>query len=130
MLRLSQIAALLALLSASAFAADFATLRNGFTIRHERREVLGATTRLYTDAESKNFIDVSTADIIAFEPDLTPPPAPVQPAVAPVKSLEQNISDAASTHGIDPDFIASVIRSESSSNPHAVSPKALADSCN
>lgn len=123
MSRLSQLAAVLALLSASAFAADFATLRNGFTIRHERREVLGATTRLYTDAAQKNFIDVSTGDIIAFEPDLTPPPAPPQPVAAPVKSLEQNISDAATTHGIDPDFIASVIRSESSSNPHAVSPK-------
>jgi soluble lytic murein transglycosylase-like protein len=121
--RLSQLSVVLALLSASAFAADFATLRNGFTIRHERREVLGATTRLFTDAESKNYIDVSTADIVALEPDLTPPPAPAQPTIAPVKSIADNISDAASTHGIDPDFIASVIRSESSSNPRAVSPK-------
>ena len=123
MSRLPKLAAVLALLSASAFAADFASLRNGFTIRHERRQVLGATTRLYTDADQKNFIDVATADIIAFEPDLTPPPAPPQPVAAPVKSIEQNISDAANTHGIDPDFIASVIRSESSSNPRAVSPK-------
>jgi soluble lytic murein transglycosylase-like protein len=121
--RLSQFAAIFALLATSAFAADFATLRNGFTIRHERREVLGATTRLFTDIESKNFIDVSTADIIAFEPDLTPPTPPPQPAAAPLKSIADSISDAASTHGIDPDFIASVIRSESSSNPRAVSPK-------
>ena len=40
-------ALVLLLLALPAFAADLAILRNGFSIRHERRETLGAMTRLY-----------------------------------------------------------------------------------
>src|SRR5438270_6132663 len=69
---------LLALLG-SAFAADNALLRNGFAIRHERREILenGATTRLYVSANG-DFIDVHSADIATFETA----PAELTPVVA------------------------------------------------
>lgn len=103
-------------------AADFAELRNGFNIRHERRQLNGATTRLFLDSAG-NFVDVPTDDIVNFEPDLTPAPAPAERAPVPTRTLDELIVEASRTHGIDADFIASVIRTESSSNPRAVSPK-------
>ncbi len=48
-------------------AADSAVLRNGFTIRHERREVIGTITRLYVDGDKSSFVDVPTEEIDHFE---------------------------------------------------------------
>jgi soluble lytic murein transglycosylase-like protein len=48
-------------------ASEVAVLRNGFSIRHERREVLGDTTRLYVTADGSSFVDVPTAEIEHFE---------------------------------------------------------------
>ncbi len=42
-------------------------LRNGFSIRHERREVVGDITRLYVTADGSSFVDVPTAEIEHFE---------------------------------------------------------------
>ena len=111
---------ILAVVSASA--ADLAVLRNGFTIRHERREVLNQVTRLYVDANGSGFIDVPTQDIVSFEKDTSPPPAPPQPApsaqAAPPQPFRaQNIAEvvgpASQKHLIDPALINSVIRAES-----------------
>ena len=57
------------------FGGEVAVLRNGFSIRHERREVVGDTTRLYTTADGSSFVDVPTAEIEHFEaaPDLPTP---------------------------------------------------------
>jgi hypothetical protein len=54
------------------FGGEVAVLRNGFSIRHERREVVGDTTRLYTTVDGSSFVDVPTAEIEHFEaaPDL------------------------------------------------------------
>ena len=63
--------------------AEAAVLHNGFSIRHERREVIGSMTRLYTSADgNSSFIDVTTSDIDHVEPDLSavPPEVVVQPA--------------------------------------------------
>src|SRR5580700_10723388 len=49
------------------FAGEVAVLRNGFSIRHERREVVGDTTRLYVTADGSSFVDVPTAEIEHFE---------------------------------------------------------------
>src|ERR1700689_2200412 len=49
------------------FGGEVAVLRNGFSIRHERREVLGDTTRLYVTADGSSFVDVPTAEIEHFE---------------------------------------------------------------
>lgn len=77
----------LVLTSLCAGASDLAVLRNGFTIRHERRKVVGAVTRLYTGADDKSYVDVPTDQIEHFERDETPAPtaapAPAQ-TVAPV----------------------------------------------
>lgn len=54
------------------FAAEVAVLKNGFSIRHERREVVGNVTRLYVNADGSSYVDVPTEEIEHFEaaPDL------------------------------------------------------------
>jgi len=73
--------AILAIAALPCFAGENAVLRNGFSIRHERREVVGDITRLYVTADGSSFVDVPTAEIEHFEaaPELPassfPPPA-------------------------------------------------------
>lgn len=125
---------LVACLVISAAASDVAILRNGFSIRHERRQIIGANTRLYLGSGNDSFVDVPTAEIDHFEQDLTPPPA--QPAAqGPVPTTAQtaapppriSVADAVSgssqRYHLDPDLVNSVIRAESNFNPRAVSPK-------
>jgi transglycosylase-like protein with SLT domain len=49
------------------WAGEMAVLRNGFSIRHERREVIGDVTRLYVTADGSSYVDVPTAEIEHFE---------------------------------------------------------------
>jgi soluble lytic murein transglycosylase-like protein len=122
MLVLRKFALALALLSAlPAFASDLAVLRNGFSIRHERREVIGSITRLYVTADGKSYVDVPTADIDHFEKDLTPAVDPA-PAVNS-NSVKDVVLSASGQQHLDPDLVNSVIRAESDFHPHAVSPK-------
>src|ERR1700751_3606195 len=64
------------------FAADLAILSNGFSIRHDHRQVIGDTTRLFLSADGSSFTDIPTAQIVTYEKDLAPPPAPDLPAAA------------------------------------------------
>jgi hypothetical protein len=69
------------LLARPATAAELALLRNGFSIRHEHRLVMGTNTRLYLAADDSSFTDVPTAEITGYETDLSltlplPSPAP------------------------------------------------------
>src|SRR5271169_257767 len=104
-------------------ATEMANLRNGFSIRHQRHDTAGDTTRLYMNAApDSGYIDVPTAEIETFEP--APPDS--QPAAAePQKPADLNsiVSAASDRNQVDADFIASVIRAESANNPRAVSPK-------
>jgi hypothetical protein len=104
-------------------AAEMANLRNGFSIRHERHEALGETTRLYLgEGTDGGYVDVLTAEIVGFEAA----PEDKAPAVAPTsgtQDLNTIIGDASARSQIDGDFIASVIRAESGNNPRAVSRK-------
>lgn len=123
-----QIAAALASIALPAFCAEVAVLDNGFSIRHERRELLGATTRLYLSAsEHSGYIDVSTERIASFEPDETAAAPTASPSVAvpaPQPSTVDDVIKAASEkHRIDRALIESVIHAESSFNPNAISPK-------
>ena len=129
-------------------AADVAVLTNGFTIRHERREVVGSVTRLYVHANDSGFVDVPTAEIVSFEKDDTPAPAEIASTTAdaqassgqalpgqslpgralpghalPGQPLPSMIDDISGRHHLDPDLINSVIHAESNFNVHAVSPK-------
>ena len=127
-------------LTLPAAAADLATLRNGFTIRHDHRVVMGDTTRLFLSADESSFTDVATAEITGYEKDLSPPP-PVQPAPAAatlnsapsfrphvvpthsVADLNQVVNSASAAYHLDPDLVNSVIHAESGFNSHAISPK-------
>ena len=77
--------AVIALSVASAlrcWATDVAVLRNGFSIRHQRRKVIGSVTRLYVSQDGVSYVDVPTADIEHFEeaPPEIPTSGPRLPA--------------------------------------------------
>ncbi len=139
--------------SLCASGADLAILRNGNSIRHERRQVVGQVTRLYLSDTASGYIEIPTNQIERFERDMAPAPvlaksqpppsqtAPPQLATAPALktqtaaisqlnpvsldkvSLNKMISGAGERHQLDPDFINSVIRAESGFNNRAVSRK-------
>lgn len=74
-----------ALLARPTNAAELAILRNGFSIRHEHRLVMGTNTRLFLAADDSSFTDVPTEEITGYEKDLSLPlplPAPA-PADSP-----------------------------------------------
>lgn len=123
------------------FAGQTAVLRNGFSIPHERHEVIGKNTRLYTSSDG-SYVDVPTEQIDHFEEDARPAsmPAtasvrsPANPApakiptantVLPLKNVDLNsvVNEAGGRHSLDPDLINSVIRAESGFNTRAVSRK-------
>ena len=114
-----------AALSTPASAADLARLRNGFTIRHEHRQIDGAYTRLFLSAGNTSFIDVPTTEIEGFERDLSPAPPEVsrQAGSSPAPDLNQVVTSASATYHLDPDLVNSVIHAESGFNSHAVSRK-------
>jgi len=123
MRKLLQLGFLGLLMAAQLQAAEIANLRNGFSIPHERHEVVGDTTRLYMSAEpSSGYVDVPTAQIENFEPAPPEPQAATSQAQTPV-DLSTIVSAASTRSQVDADFIASVIRAESGNNPHAISRK-------
>ncbi len=65
------------------FAAEVAVLRNGFSIRHERREVVGQVTRLYVKADGSSYVDIPTAEIEHYE---AAPELPVAATSPPIGS--------------------------------------------
>jgi len=104
---------------ACAFAADVAVLNNGFSIRHEQREVVGSVTRLYLDNQRSGYVDVPTADINHFEHE-TPTPAKAQQPPAPLNDV---VSSASDRYRLDADLVNSVIHAESGFHTKAVSRK-------
>jgi hypothetical protein len=116
------------------WAGQIAVLRNGFSIQHERRQVMGATTRLYINHDGSSYVDVPTAEIEHFED------APVgseasgnaasgirfhSPAAGPTppRDLNEVVNSTSGKYRLDPDLVNSVIKAESGFNVRAVSPK-------
>lgn len=143
MQRIVRIALVLLAAQVPAFSAEVAVLRNGFSLRFERKEQTGDVTRLYTKA---GFVDVATSEIASFEPDDTPDAATsaaspqslqssqptvatthspgAAPATAPSRTdLDQVVREASSRNRLDPDFVNSVIKAESNFQNRAVSRK-------
>lgn len=117
-------------------AADLAVLRNGNSIRHEHKEVLGTVTRLYLGATSDGYIEIPSDQIDHYEKDTAPPPkaasanaqrgvvvTPQRQQALTQEGLNQVVSGAGERHQIDPDFIRSVIKAESGFHQNAVSRK-------
>jgi hypothetical protein len=119
LLKYISVLAALAISPCCAFGTDVAILRNGFSISHERREVIGLVTRLYLGADDAGYVDIPTAEIEHFEESPSVPSAPLV-ASQTLPDLINTISDR---HHLDPDLINSVIHAESGFNPRAVSPK-------
>src|SRR5579862_3178931 len=135
--------AALAVAALPCLAGEVAVLRNGFSIRHERRQVVGDVTRLYVTADGSSFVDVPTAEIEHFEaaPDLAATtsasgtPAAANPVshtspfargvthAPPVLDLNEVVTSASGRYRLDPDLVNSVIKAESGFNSHAVSRK-------
>ncbi|HMJ21920.1 MAG TPA: lytic transglycosylase domain-containing protein [Terriglobales bacterium] len=111
------------LFAVPAFATDLAILHNGFSVRHERRENLGAVTRLYLGADKSSYVDIATDQIERFEREVMPPIAIAPPPKPKPQNLSEVINTISDRHHLDPDLINSVIHAESGFNPRAVSPK-------
>jgi hypothetical protein len=110
----------------SALGAELAVLTSGRSLRFDSKEQIGEVIRLYTNGAG--YVDVPSSLIASFEHEAVPGPAqaPVSaiPAVAtPPADLNQVVLDASVRHGIDPDFVRSVIKVESNFKPRAVSRK-------
>src|SRR5271169_7041019 len=119
--QIAHCAALLALLAATTLpcsAADTAVLRNGFSIRHERRQVIGTITRLYVDGNDSDFVDVPTEEIDHFEalplePEKNEPAfqLQLQPTAQSAQhppDLNEVVRAASGTYRLDPDLVNSV----------------------
>jgi soluble lytic murein transglycosylase-like protein len=110
-------------------ACQVALLRNGFTIQYARSEVAGQTTRLWLCAGAgSGYIEVGSGEIAGHEamPNAVPPTPPPQagpPKTTARDPLEKLIASAAGRQGLDPDFVASVVKAESGFIPTATSPK-------
>jgi len=125
--------AILAITAVPCFAAEVAVLKNGFTIQHERHEIVGDSTRLCISADCTNYVDVPTANIDHYEAAPDPPPIASKDSGAPILSsafpshpqtdLADVVNQASGRYRLDPDLVNSVIKAESDFNPHAVSPK-------
>jgi soluble lytic murein transglycosylase-like protein len=122
------IAGFTALTAIPCLAAESAVLRNGFEIRHERRQVIGDVTRLYVNTDGSSFVDVPTLEIDHFEEAAASEPASTK-LQAPSNNIKQPanldelVNAASGMYKLDPDLVTSVIRAESGFNVHAVSPK-------
>lgn len=113
---------------------DVAVLRNGFSIRHERRETIGEVTRLYVSADNASYIDVPTSEIEHFEAAPKEDankisvksvrlPASGAPNVTNNRDLNEVVNTSSEKYRLDPDLVNSVIKAESGFNVRAVSRK-------
>jgi len=122
-----------AMMALPCLSSDVAVLKNGFSIKHERHEVVGEVTRLYVSADGSSFVDVPTAQVDHFE--AAPDDAAGSASTARTKATAQGfpgrpntdlntvVSEASGRYRLDPDLVNSVIKAESAFNAHAVSPK-------
>jgi Transglycosylase SLT domain len=123
----ASLAFLLTVCASACSAGETATLRNGFTIHYQRRELRGDVARLYILESADSFVDVPADDILEVETDGAPP---ATPGVAPQTgrpahpiNLEEALSAASHHYNVSPDLLRSVIRAESGFNPNARSVK-------
>jgi serine/threonine protein kinase len=110
-----------------------AILRNGYSIRHKHRLVMGNNTRLYLTEDDSTFTDVPTAEITGFEKDLTLP-LPVRPShekppvnpSPPFADSDQAIKAACATYHLEPDLLAIVLNVGTEFNVRPISPQRAA----
>ncbi len=117
---------------AAGAAVERVTLSNGFALVCDHREETGGRVRLYTEAGSKNFVEVPAEEIASVEWETLPVPAPaagkaiLQPSAPShpeltTAELRELLSSAGSEHNLDVNLLASVVRAESGGHTRAVS---------
>lgn len=129
--KLLSLAAVLAVLAPSAWAAERVTLRNGFVMRCDHRAEIQGRVRLFLNASEDSYIEVPSQDLATVElvPDPPPPPVPAQyPSPVAHHDAKLNQADlgeilarAGREHNMDVDLLASVVKAESGGNSRAVS---------
>jgi soluble lytic murein transglycosylase-like protein len=122
---------LLAVVARPVRAAEHITLRNGFDLICDHREVAGDRVRLYMTATGPSFTEVASADIVSSDFVALPvveQPSPAAAAVQAAKAadptpaeIHEMAAKAGAAHDLDVELLASVIRAESNGNVHAVS---------
>jgi hypothetical protein len=119
--------ALFVLLAGTSFAGEFAILQNGFRIAAIRHELVEGIVRLETEHGS---MDLPASQVVRFEQEEyvapKPKPAEVATVVSPAPAEftpEQALTDAASKHGLRPEFVRSVAAVESAFKEKALSSK-------
>lgn len=107
-----------------AAAAEVLLLANGFTIRAESVETVGAALRLQT---ASGTVEIPIAQVVEREAIAEPPPPPPAPAPPPpppaAPPAQDPLEAAAKKAGLPPEFLKSVARIESAFRQDAVSPK-------
>jgi len=117
-------------------AAEHITLSNGFDLVCDHHAMVDGRVRIYTQAASEDYMELSSDSIRAVE--TVPDPAPAVAATAPAvpvahvasaphteklttSDLHELLSQAGSVHHVDADLLASLVKAESNGNAHAVS---------
>jgi soluble lytic murein transglycosylase-like protein len=124
--KLTLAVALIASGSTCISASELAILRNGFTIKYERRELRADMTRLYFAGTPGGYADVPTEEIAGYETEeiIPPVPAPVTSSVvSEAMSLGELVEHASQRNKVDAELVLSVIRAESAFRANAISSK-------
>ncbi len=111
----------------SAHGLEHVTLRNGFTVDCAHHSAVGDRTRLFISRDDSSYQELASEQIAAIEmlpdpPVISPTTSVLKPAGEPTAAeLRKLLESAGSTHDIDVELLASVIKAESAFNTHAVS---------
>jgi hypothetical protein len=114
--------------------AEHVTLTNGFDLICDHREQTGNRMRLYTNAESSDFVEVAATEVASVETIRLPVTANttvagIHPSAAGIHAdltraeLHELLSSAGARHNLDVNLLASVVRAESGGHTRAVSKK-------
>lgn len=123
---------LLAIAALPAWAAERATLANGFTIDCNHHSTVDGKVLLYTSKDSTSFIEFPAGEVTRIDtvPDAPLAKAPSQSASVPQSPKQQHLTPAdlhqildgaGHSHNLDVDLLASVVKAESGGNPRAIS---------
>ena len=129
--------ALAAVLTPAARAAERITLINGFDLVCDHHATIEGRVRIFAQAASADYMELSADSIRAVETVPDPPPVattPISPAATSsvptppshsekltTTDLHELLSQAGSEHNVDTDLLASLVKAESNGNAHAVS---------
>jgi hypothetical protein len=126
--------AALGALTATAWAGERVTLRNGFEMRCDHHAELEGKVRLFTSIGEDNYIEFPSEQITGVEALADLPPAPnatvttssatvetALPAKLSPADLHEILAKAGGEHNLDVDLLASLVKAESGGRVRAVS---------